>query len=154
MKWMLTVCLLGLSLLSGCTFYGTVEKSVCGLLPSGRSAELCYQDAAVQLRDPSVCEKIAGSGWSAADGNPRRNKCLRLIAEKEQNESICDLLVPGHFAESKEDCIGFVKEQKAACENCTTVNVSIPTGMAVKDEARNDLATKSNRTKKVRSTAQ
>lgn len=113
--------LLSLSL-TGCKQIGKIENAACSALPEGDMQEHCYQDAAVRAQEATICESITGDEFTAAQGNPRRNKCYRRVAEKTGDFELCDKLTPGSMAETKNGCFMLVAISELDASICDHID--------------------------------
>lgn len=92
---------------------GSAEEVACGGL-SGSDRDHCYQDAAVRMSDPSLCEEI--------EYGPPRSKCYMRIAEKEGDSDLCEKLMiyPGSSGEySRLECyqkVAVTTDDPAYCD--------------------------------------
>jgi hypothetical protein len=82
------------------------ETQVSGLCEIfGESSAHCIQKIAVETENPELCESIPlMEKFGPADGNPPKDKCFLLIAEKTGNSSLCNRIDGGLISYTIEEC--------------------------------------------------
>jgi len=63
----------------------------------GDPQDYCYQNLAVEKKDPEICEKIIGERFLSEKKNPPKNKCISMVAAKTCIPSICEKIKEGEF---------------------------------------------------------
>jgi len=61
----------------------------CSVL-GGDQRDFCYQKAAIDAGDASLCEKVVGERYVESDVNMAKNKCYFILAISQCSPSICD----------------------------------------------------------------
>lgn len=63
----------------------------------GDPQDHCYQNYAVEMRDPEICKKVKGERFLSEKRNPPRNKCISMVAAKTCAPALCDKIKRGDF---------------------------------------------------------
>lgn len=88
------------SLLFGCL--GPLGAFGCQFAPED-DKDHCYQFAAREATDPSLCEKIKGTGFTYS--NPPKDKCYLQVANKTNNADLCSNIEGGPMSYTPSECI-------------------------------------------------
>lgn len=95
----------GISIMALFTLTGCVEllSFVCPAI--GENAPHCYQWFAVQGDSPKTCEKVdPGDKFKPGAGNPPKDKCYLMIAEKTGDVRNCNSIKGGLLSYTKDEC--------------------------------------------------
>lgn len=93
-------------LFSGCSLLGDVTQISCGFISDGKNQAHCYQQAALQKNDETLCDKAPQADeFKKAGSNPPQDKCYYMVAQNKQNPQICKKIKGGLLSYSMEECI-------------------------------------------------
>lgn len=95
--------------LSWCTLLGDMTYFSCRFVQDWKQAAHCYQEAAVQKNDETICNKAPQwdefkSMWS----NPPQDKCYFMVAENKRDPEVCKKIKWWMLSYSVEECFNQV----------------------------------------------
>jgi prefoldin subunit 5 len=100
-------------ILSGCEFDFTPRDPCIG----DEDSRHCYQNLAVERKDPKLCEKIeAPEGFTKS--NPPKDKCYMMVAQGTGDATICNNMVGGEGSYERKDCIVDVATEQIDFKAC------------------------------------
>jgi hypothetical protein len=79
----------------------------------------CYQFAAKEAGDPSLCEKIKGEGFKGS--NPPKDKCYLQVANKTKDASHCANMQGGFYSYEPSECYQMIAKENQDPELCKNV---------------------------------
>lgn len=102
---------LSLFLFAGCIddVVGNIELFICDGL-EGNEADHCYQDAAIRMSNPEVCEDVQRAA--------PKSKCYLLVAEKTGDLETCEDITPGFATYDKQQCYQLIAIQTQNASIC------------------------------------
>jgi hypothetical protein len=122
---------------SGCI--GQLEKIGCDVLPADDTKDHCYQDAAVRMGDPNVCDKIVGYKFSGQGENPPKDKCFMRIAIDSKDPTPCSRMQGGMYGYFPGECyqeVAIAAKNPKICDMMGDFNISRGFGAVVVDKAK------------------
>jgi len=131
MRPQLAVLVLCLFLLTGC-MEGCETDMLSQFLLMGCDVQPdsahCYQGAAVQGGDASLCEKIKQPAeFKSAGSNPPKDKCYLMVAQNTGDYDVCKNIVGGMYSYSQSECftdVAVTKEDPSGCKKMTGADLA------------------------------
>lgn len=75
-------------------------------MPDGKEAAHCYQEAALQQNDETVCDKAPqAQEFKTAWSNPPQDKCYFMVAENKRDPEVCKKIKWWMLSYSVNECM-------------------------------------------------
>lgn len=95
----------------------------CSKMPDFRLVTRCYEDTAVNLSDPLICQRIPIDKEDCIYGDCYnwRDTCYNQVAEKAKNSSICDFMLDGRVKDGCYMVTGIDEKNPSACDKINSI---------------------------------